>query len=60
MFCVKCGNKNADKAKFCGKCGNRIADFIDAADLQKIVEHGNPEEMWNCCFRSYLLVGFMV
>ena len=26
VFCVRCGRKNAGKAKFCGGCGNKLGD----------------------------------
>ncbi len=59
MKCVKCGNENAENAKFCKKCGTRLTDeqqpvsFVPAPKSKK----DNKQKILICIAAAIILVG---
>ena len=54
MFCMNCGTKNDDQAKFCIKCGQQLTDSVVANENPKLAK-GKPKS-WSMVLISLVLV----
>ena len=45
MYCVKCGNKHEENAKFCGSCGYKVEPVIFKEEQQELFEKADESKV---------------
>ena len=46
MYCMNCGTKNDEQAKFCIKCGQQLTDSVVVNENPKLAKGKAPSEDW--------------
>ena len=54
MYCMNCGTKNDEQAKFCIKCGQQLTDSVVVNENPKLAK-GKPKS-WSMVLISLVLV----